>query len=76
MQKKDHCLYVKLAYRDLIKEIPLLQEQRNFNGEYLEYYYEHYKGLTRGQLFIKDSSFYNALSKKGLLKHVPLKRKN
>lgn len=47
--------------------------QREYDNP-LDFYNEHYSGLTRGELIEEDRSFYDRLRLDGLLEHVPLKQ--
>lgn len=40
----------------------------------LTYYREHYPGLTRTALFLKDASLYQTMRNRQLLQHVPTKK--
>jgi len=39
--------------------------------ELLDYYHEHYEGLSRGKLQQADQNFYRALRRRGLLDEIP-----
>ena len=76
LSKKHSVFYRRLQRKGLLSKIPSLPlGRRSRYGENpLEFYNEHYDGITRGKLSHIDNRLYLALKNKGLLEHVPLRR--
>ena len=72
LRKKKSGLYKRLQIKGLLCKIPSLQPGRRskYGENPLEFYNEHYDGMTRGKLCSVDNGLYQALRNKGLLRHI------
>jgi hypothetical protein len=71
-------LYTQLKRKGLINHTPAkpYQPRRDYGGDPLAYYREHYPGVTRGELAKKDPLFYNVLRYHRLLNNIPKVRRD
>ena len=62
--------------KGLLSKIPSLPPGRRsrYGENPLEFYEDHYSGMTRGKLCSVDNGLYQALKNKGLLKQISLMR--
>ena len=69
LSKDDHSLYQALIVHNQLDEAVPQMERRQFNGDPLTFFNEHYKNkkLTRSQLQKEDISLYQTLRKYGQL---------
>ncbi|NOS66963.1 MAG: hypothetical protein HOO67_01185 [Candidatus Peribacteraceae bacterium] len=74
LQELDPALYQRLRKKELLSEVPKLRlrNPRDFEKDPLEFYRQHYAGITRGVLQDVNPSLYQHLRKTGLLNEVPL----
>lgn len=76
LSKNHPGFYRRLQREGLLSEIPSLPSGRRsrYGENPLEFYKEHYDGVTRGKLLLVDHGLYQALKNKGSLENVPLMR--
>ena len=69
LSKQDHSLYQALSIHNQIDEAIPQMERRQFKGDALTFFNEHYKSkkLTRAELQKEDSSLYQSLRRYGQL---------
>ena len=72
LSKQDHSLYQALSIHNQIDEAVPQMERRQFNGDPLTFFNEHYKSkeLTRAELQKEDNSLYQSLRKYGQLEQA------
>ena len=76
LQLEDPSLYNELHKRGLNTRIPLSGFHTSWasmtDAQMIQYYYDNYSGVTRGQLQHHNGGFYNALRQRGLIDQIPL----
>ena len=72
LQKEDNSLYQSLIRHGQLDKAGLQMKRRQFNGDPLTFFNEHYKSkrLTRGQLQKEDISLYQTLRRYGQLEEA------
>lgn len=75
LSKKHPGFYDRLRRKGLLSKIPSLpsgRRSRYGDGKKpLDFYKEHYDGVTRGRLHLMDEGLYFILRSRDLLKHIP-----
>jgi len=77
LSKNNPGLYKQLSRKKLLDEVPkavrgaIKRRSSKFGDDPVKYYKAHYPGMTRKELYNKNLSLYQMLSRKGRLDEVP-----